>query len=64
MYLNLEPTNSSLSSQQTDFVNYVMTPEAQQTLVKNGFIGLPPAAIERNKVVLKQQQPEIQGGYK
>ncbi|WP_318511372.1 PstS family phosphate ABC transporter substrate-binding protein [Photobacterium leiognathi] len=64
MYLNLEPTNSSLSSQQTDFVNYVMTREAQQTLVKNGFIGLPPAAIERNKVVLKQQQPEIQGGYK
>ncbi|WP_305811278.1 PstS family phosphate ABC transporter substrate-binding protein [Photobacterium leiognathi] len=64
MYLNLEPTNSSLSSQQTDFVNYVMTAEAQQTLVKNGFIGLPPAAIERNKVVLKQQQPEIQGGYK
>ncbi|WP_318443388.1 PstS family phosphate ABC transporter substrate-binding protein [Photobacterium leiognathi] len=64
MYLNLEPTNSSLSSQQTDFVNYVMTPEAQQTLVKNGFIGLPSAAIERNKVVLKQQQPEIQGGYK
>ncbi|WP_318453351.1 PstS family phosphate ABC transporter substrate-binding protein [Photobacterium leiognathi] len=64
MYLNLEPTNSSLSSQQTDFVNYVMTPEAQQTLVKNGFIGLPPAAIERNKVVLKQQEPEIQGGYK
>ncbi|WP_419208622.1 hypothetical protein ACN08N_06380 [Photobacterium leiognathi subsp. mandapamensis] len=64
MYLNLEPTNSSLSSQQTDFVNYVMTPEAQQTLVQNGFIGLPPAAIERNKVVLKQQQPEIQGGYK
>ncbi|WP_419237372.1 PstS family phosphate ABC transporter substrate-binding protein [Photobacterium leiognathi subsp. mandapamensis] len=64
MYLNLEPTNSSLSSQKTDFVNYVMTPEAQQTLVKNGFIGLPPAAIERNKVVLKQQQPEIQGGYK
>ncbi|WP_318467643.1 PstS family phosphate ABC transporter substrate-binding protein [Photobacterium leiognathi] len=64
MYLNLEPTNSSLSSQQTDFVNYVMTPEAQQTLIKNGFIGLPPAAIERNKVVLKQQQPEIQGGYK
>ncbi|WP_318488837.1 PstS family phosphate ABC transporter substrate-binding protein [Photobacterium leiognathi] len=64
MYLNLEPTKSSLSSQQTDFVNYVMTPEAQQTLVKNGFIGLPPAAIERNKVILKQQQPEIQGGYK
>nr|WP_255721332.1 MULTISPECIES: substrate-binding domain-containing protein [unclassified Photobacterium] len=64
MYLNLGPTNSPLSSQQTAFVNYVMTPEAQQTLTENGFIGLPPAAIERNKVVLKQQQPEIQGGYK
>lgn len=64
MYLNLEPTNNSLSPQQTAFVNYVMTPEAQQTLTNNGFINLPAAAITRNKVVLKQQQPEIQGGYK
>ena len=64
MYLNLEPTNNSLSPQQTAFVNYVMTPEAQQTLNDNGFIDLPAAAITRNKVVLKQQQPEIQGGYK
>ncbi|KPA52431.1 phosphate ABC transporter substrate-binding protein [Photobacterium leiognathi subsp. mandapamensis] len=64
MYLNLDPAKSQLSSQQTAFVDYVMTPEAQQTLVNNGFIDLPPAAIERNKVVLKQQRPEIQGGYK
>ncbi len=64
MYLNLEPTNRSLSPQQTAFVNYVMTSEAQTTFENSGFIGLPPAAIERNQVVLKQQQPEIQGGYK
>ncbi|MDO6685982.1 MULTISPECIES: PstS family phosphate ABC transporter substrate-binding protein [unclassified Agarivorans] len=64
MYLNVAPNGNYSHSSYRQFVQYVQTDDAQQRMLKYGFIPLPEEALHRNLVTLQQTSPEIAGGYK